>query len=184
MKKICIGDKFQIQCYKHDGKIHRAWDEAIVLDVKKDYIVFGNNRTTVTEAQGTWWKTKEPAVMYFFKDRWFNIISQMKKDGIYYYCNIATPFIIEEGTIKYIDYDLDLRIFPNGDYKILDKLEYEYHKKIMNYSVDLDKVITKSLDELIDEYKSGVCMFNAKKNQEYCRLYYKLIDEQKNSNFS
>lgn len=184
MKKICIGDKFQIQCYKHDGKIHRAWDEAVVLDIKKDYIVFGNNRTTVTEAQGTWWKTKEPAVMYFFKDRWFNIISQMKKDGIYYYCNIATPFIIEEGTIKYIDYDLDLRVFPNGDYKILDKLEYEYHKKIMNYGSDLDKVLTSSLDELIDEYKRGASMFNAQKNEEYCRLYYRLIDEEKNSNFS
>ena len=25
------GDMLQIQCYKHDGKIHRCWDEAIVL---------------------------------------------------------------------------------------------------------------------------------------------------------
>ena len=44
MKNICIGDKFQIQCYKHNGKIHRSWDEAVVLDIKKDYIVFGNNK--------------------------------------------------------------------------------------------------------------------------------------------
>ena len=36
MKQICIGDRYQIQCYKHNGKIHRAWDEAIVLDVKKE----------------------------------------------------------------------------------------------------------------------------------------------------
>ena len=70
----------------------------------------------------------------------------LKKDGIYYYCNIATPFIIEENTIKYIDYDLDLRIFPTGEFKILDKLEYEYHKKIMNYSKKLDKVIKGSID--------------------------------------
>lgn len=184
MKKICIGDKFQIQCYKHDGKIHRAWDEAVVLDIKKDYIVFGNNRTTVTEAQGTWWKTKEPAVMYFFKDKWFNIISQMKSDGIYYYCNIASPFIIEEGTIKYIDYDLDLRIFPTGEYKILDRLEYEYHRKIMQYSDKLDKVVNGALEELIEEYKNNIPMFDSKKNKEYCQLYYQLIQEEKNSNFS
>ena len=37
--------------------------------------------------------------MYFFKGRWFNVISQLKKGGIYYYCNIATPFIIEDNTI-------------------------------------------------------------------------------------
>lgn len=184
MKKICIGDKYQIQCYKHNGKIHRAWDEAIVLDVKKDYIVFGNNKTTVTEAQGTFWKTREPAVMYYFKDEWFNIISQIKKDGIYYYCNIASPFIIEDGTIKYIDYDLDLRIFPNGEYKILDRLEYEYHKKIMDYDKDLDVVINKSLEQLIDLYKSGVPMFNNKNNKEYCDIYFDLKEEEKNSNFS
>lgn len=183
MKKICIGDKYQIQCYKHNGKIHRAWDEAVVLDVKKDYIVFGNNRTTVTEAQGTFWKTREPAVMYYFKNEWFNIISQIKKDGIYYYCNIASPFIIEDNTIKYIDYDLDLRIFPNGEYKILDRLEYEYHKKIMGYSKELDVVINKSLEQLIEFYKSGVPMFNNKKNKEYCNAYFVLKEEEKNSNF-
>ncbi len=184
MKKICIGDKFQIQCYKHNGKIHRSWDEAVVLDIKKDYIVFGNNKTKVIEAQGTWWKTKEPAIMYFFKNEWFNIISQIKKDGIYYYCNIATPFIIEENTIKYIDYDLDLRIFPTGEFKILDRLEYEYHKKIMGYDEKLDKVIKNGLDELIKYYKCHKIMFDSRKNLEYCSSYFKILEEKKNSNFS
>ena len=124
----------QIQCYKHNGKIHRAWYEAVLLDIKKDYMVFGNNKTKVTESEGSVWKTKEPAIMYFFRNEWFNIIAQLKKDGIYYYCNIASPFIIEDNTIKYIDYDLDLRIFPSGEYKVLDKMEYKYHKKLIEYS--------------------------------------------------
>lgn len=181
---MCIGDKLEIQCYKHNKKVHRAWSEAIVLDVKKDYIVFGNNKTLVTEAEGNTWKTKEPAIMYYFKNKWYNVIAQMKKDGIYYYCNIASPFIIEENTIKYIDYDLDLRIFPKGEYKILDRLEYEYHKKIMGYSKELDIVINKSLEQLIELYKSGVPMFNNKKNKEYCNNYFSLKEDEKNSNFS
>lgn len=174
MNKICVGDLYQIQCYKHDGKIHRAWDEAVVLDIKKDYIVFGNNRTKVTEVEGVTWRTKEPAIMYFFRNRWYNIIAQMKKDGIYYYCNIATPFILEEQTIKYIDYDLDLRIFPKGDYKILDKLEYEYHKKQMNYSDELDKVIKNAMKQLIDDYKNGSFMFDSNGNSEYLKQYLQL----------
>ena len=128
MYKLNVGDKIQIQCYKHNGKIHRSWDEAVFLDEKKDYLVFGNMKTLVTESEGNTWRTKEPAIMYFFKNKWFNIICQLKKDGIYYYCNIASPFIIEDNTIKYIDYDLDLRIFPNLEYKILDRMEYKYHK--------------------------------------------------------
>lgn len=86
----------------------------------------------------------------------------MKRDGVYYYCNIATPYIIEENTIKYIDYDLDLRIFPKGEYKILDKLEYQYHKKKMNYSDDLDLVINSAMNELIRDYVSGDKTFSEK----------------------
>lgn len=183
MKNLCIGDELQIQCYKHNKKVHRAWSEAVVLDVKKDYIVFGNNKTLVTESEGTTWKTKEPAVLYFFKDRWYNIIAQMKKDGIYYYCNIATPFIIEENTIKYIDYDLDLRVFPKGEYKVLDKLEYEYHKNKMNYSEDLDVVINSALRDLIEEYKSGALMFSKENNEQYLELYTSIKKESSNSNF-
>lgn len=134
-------------------------------------MVFGNNKTKVTESEGSVWKTKEPAIMYFFRNEWFNIIAQLKKDGIYYYCNIASPFIIEDNTIKYIDYDLDLRIFPSGEYKVLDKMEYKYHKKLMEYSDELDVVINGAMDDLIKKYIEKVPMFNAKNNYEYEKVY-------------
>ena len=171
MKNLNVGEHYQIQCYKHNGKIHRAWDEAIVLDIKENYIVFGNNKTKVTESEGTTWRTKEPAIMYFFEDKWYNVIAQMKKDGIYYYCNIATPYLIEEGTIKYIDYDLDLRIFPKGEYKVLDKLEYQYHKNKMNYSKYLNLVVNIAIYELIENYMNGSKIFNEEMNKLYLEKY-------------
>lgn len=174
MLKYKIGDKLQIQCYKHNGKIHRAWDEAILLDVKDEYMVFGNNRTLVIEAEGNAWRTKEPAIMYFFKSSWYNIIVQLKKDGVYYYCNIATPFVLEENTIKYIDYDLDVRIFPNGEYKLLDKMEYNYHRKIMGYSKELDFCIKNSLKELLRRYENHEKIFDNEKHLEYYRKYLEL----------
>ena len=177
MEKLNKGDRLQIQCYKHDGKVHRCWDEAVLLDVKKDYMVFGNERTLVTEAQGNTWRTKEPAIMYFFKDRWYNIIVQLKKDGITYYCNIASPYIIEDDTIKYIDYDLDLRIFPNGCFKILDREEYKYHKKKMNYSDNLDIAIRSALSELITDYQNGALMFSSGVNLNYEKEYQRLRKE-------
>ena len=109
--------------------------------------------------------------MYYFKNKWYNVIAQMKKDGVSYYCNIASPFILEEKTVKYIDYDLDLRIYPTGEYKILDKLEYQYHKKIMNYSDDLDMAIKNGMEELIELYKSGSIIFNEEENKKYEKLY-------------
>jgi len=174
MNNLCIGDKFKIQCYKHNGKVHRYWDEATVIDINKDYIVCANNKILVIESDGRTRKTREPAVMYFFRNKWYNIIAQLKKDGISYYCNIATPYIIEDGTIKYIDYDLDLRIYASGDYKILDRLEYNYHKKLMNYSDELDRAIKNGLDELIGLYNNGSNIFKTEYNLEYYKEYTKM----------
>lgn len=115
--------------------------------------------------------------MYFFRNKWFNIIAQLKKDGISYYCNIATPYLIEDNTIKYIDYDLDLRIYSTGEYKILDRQEYNYHKKIMHYSADLELAIKNGLDELINMYRKGSKIFETEYNLEY---YNKYLDIEQN----
>lgn len=181
MEKIITGEKFQIQCYKHNGNVHRAWDEATFLEETDEYLVFANYKTQVIRAEGISWKTKEPAIMYFFKKKWYNIIAQLKKDGIYYYCNIASPYIIEENTIKYIDYDLDLRVFPTGEYKILDKLEYEYHKKILNYSDDLDVIVRTSLNNLIKDYKKKAVMFDKDSNYKYYQQYKKIVNKKINN---
>lgn len=166
-----VGNNLQIQCYKHDGKVHCAWSEAVIIEENEEYLICSNNKSLVIEADGRTWRTREPAIMYFFKKRWFNIIAQLKEEGVSYYCNIATPYIIEENTIKYIDYDLDLRIFPSGSYKVLDRLEYNYHKKIMNYSDELDVAIKKGLDDLIQLYKKKSKIFDAEQNLKYYEKY-------------
>ena len=178
MDNIKVGDKLEIHCYKHNGKLHRQWDEAVVLEIKEDYIVFGNNKTTVVDSDGRVWKTKEPAIMFFYKDRWFNIIGQLKDYGIYFYCNIATPYIIDEKVIKYIDYDLDLRVFPNGSFKILDRMEYRYHKKQMHYSSRLDFILKYELGNLIDMVRVKEAPFNKKTIEAYHQKYVELVEKE------
>ena len=178
MENIKVGDKLEIHCYKHNGKLHRQWDEAVVLDVKDEYIVFGNNRTTVVDSDGKVWRTKEPAILFFYKDRWFNIIGQLKDYGVYFYCNIATPALIDDNVIKYIDYDLDLRVFPNGSFKILDKMEYKFHKKQMHYSNRLDFILKYELGNLIDMVRMKEEPFNKKTIDMYHEMYDKIVKEE------
>lgn len=178
-EKLEIGKKYFIHSYKHDGKIHRAWDEAVLLEINDDYLIFGNNKTKVTESDGRSWKTKEPAILYFYYKDWFNIIGQCKKDGVYYYCNIASPFIIEEDTIKYIDYDLDLRVFPNGSFKVLDRGEYKYHKRVMGYSKDLDKILRSELTKLIEKARTHEKEFSSETILDYYEKYKKIVKKGK-----
>ena len=170
-EELEVGKNYKIHSYKHNHKIHRTWDEAVLLEIHDDYLIFGNSKTKVTESDGRTWHTKEPAVLYFFKNSWFNIIGQLKDNGIYYYCNIASPYIIEEGTIKYIDYDLDLRVFPDGSFKVLDRGEYKYHKKLMNYSDTLDKILKSELTVLIEMVRKKELAFDPKVIEEYNEKY-------------
>ena len=173
MKKLEVGGEYVIHCYKHNGNIHKIWEEAVLLDIQEDCLVFANNRTKVIESDGRSWKTREPAIMYFFKDKWYNIIGQYKKDGIQFYCNIASPYIMDSNAVKYIDYDLDLRVFPDGSFKVLDRGEYNYHKQQMNYSKDLDLILKTELTNLINSVRKKEWPFNHDEIKRYYEIYKK-----------
>lgn len=174
MNDIKVGDKLKIYCYKHDGSLEHTSEEAIVLENNEEYLVCGNGRTKITEKDGRSHMTNEPAVLFFYKKHWFNIIGQLKKFGLFYYCNIASPYIIDGKSIKYIDYDLDLRVFPDGGFRVLDRNEYNYHKKIMHYSDDLDFIIKSELSFLIDLKRSESGPFAAGIVNKYYELYEKI----------
>ena len=171
MEELQIGKNYMIHSFKHDGSFHRSWDEAVLLEIDDDYLVFANGKTNVTESDGRTWTTKEPSAMYFFKDRWFNIIAKKKTDGIFYKCNIASPFIIEDNTIKYVDYDLDLKVFTDGSYKVVDKNEYKYHKQKMNYPQDIDTILNSELKALIEMAKNKELAFDRDKIKEFYKKY-------------
>ena len=146
-----------------------------VLDIGDDFLVCADYKTTITEKDGSKHKTKEPAIIFFYKDNWFNILAQLKKNGLFYYCNIATPYVIDEGALKYIDYDLDLRVYPSGKYKVLDKNEYKYHKKIMHYSEDIDMIVNKEMEKLIRMKENNEGPFNKDVVEKYRIIYEDIV---------
>ena len=45
---------------------------------------------------------------------------------------------------------MDLKVFPDYKYKILDEEEYQQHKEQMNYGKELDSILYKQLNILIE----------------------------------
>ena len=177
MERLKVGSMLKIHCYKHNGKIHRTWNDAIVLDDTDEYLVCGNHKTKVTEKDGTPHNTKNPAVLFFYKNNWFNVFATLKKTGIFHKCNIATPYLIDDGIIKFIDYDLDLKVFPDGGFRVLDRNEYKYHKKIMKYSEDLDKILQFELTNLINIKRAEEGPFDKKKIENYYQKYLSITEK-------
>ena len=176
-----IGDKYKIHCYKHNAKAYQASDETIIIDIKDDYIVCGNYMVNVFEPDGHSYKTKELAIIFFYKNHWFNCIAQLKNFGLYYYCNMATPYLIDENVIKYIDYDLDLRVFPDGAFKVLDRNEYNYHSKIMHSPKEIDIIIKEELKYLIEMKDKKEGPFDSKLIKSYEKKYQEIIKSKINT---
>lgn len=149
MGELKIGQEVLIHSYKHDGNIHRSWAKGLVLDANDNHVIVINVKTLVTESDGRVWCTREPAICYFPKHEWYNVICMIRNNGVYFYCNIASPILYDGEALKYIDYDLDLKVFPDCKYKILDEEEYRQHKAIMNYGEQLDRILNEQLDVLI-----------------------------------
>ena len=145
------GETIQIHSYKHNGQMHRIWDKTKVLKGTHDTIIGANDRTIVTESDGRTWLTREPAICYFHARHWFNVIGMLRNDGVYFYCNISSPFAYDHEALKYIDYDLDIKVSPDMTYMLLDEDEYERHRREMNYpDVIHHHILKKNVKELTE----------------------------------
>ena len=151
----------RVQAYKHNGALHRQWTPAYLVEENSSYWALASKSSAVTESDGRRWITKEKAIFILFKEKWMNVIAMFKEPsdsrggegkqypaGICYYVNIASPTIFDKGFLKYIDYDLDVKLYPDGLEKTLDENEYLRHASSYGYSEDLLKAIEKSLTEV------------------------------------
>ena len=139
----------KVQAYKHDGTLHRQWSPAFLVYEDEECWVLASKASMVTEADGRKWMTKEKAIFVLYKKRWMNVIAMFKEGrGICYYVNIASPTIDDGGYLRYIDYDLDVKVYPDGVEKTLDEREYDRHITEYGYPKDLSMAIEKSMEQV------------------------------------
>lgn len=149
MVNLHTGDQFKIISTKHDGLLHRSWEKNIVLSYENGILVGGNNQTLVTEANGNAWRTTEPALFYFTKQHWFNVIIVFEKSEHYYYCNISSPFKWIGDALHYIDYDIDLIVKSDYTYDIVDENEFVKNKQTYLYPDYVEKEAYDAIDQLV-----------------------------------
>ena len=171
-----VGSLIYVQSFKHDGSLHRTWSLGFVIEANSERTVVVTNKTWVTEADGRKWYTREPAICFFYPNHWFNILCMMRKTGVYYYCNLASPAIYDGEALKHIDYDLDVKVFPDGKIVLLDEDEYDDHSREMNYPETIKTIIEDELQELLDWIEQKRTPFKTEELHEMFKVYLKLLE--------
>ena len=172
-----MGKVTEIISYKHNGLLHRVWQYAYVLKETEDMIIIINDRSSVIDGDGRKWKTKEPAVCFFYKKKWYNIICMLRNKSIYYYCNLSSPYVHDEEGIKYIDYDLDVKVFPSGDKIILDRDEFDFNHYDYGYTDELVEIIERELKNLLHMIDNKETPFNQESVLKEYNEYLKAIEK-------
>jgi predicted RNA-binding protein associated with RNAse of E/G family len=112
------------------------------------------------EFEGLLLKRGDRFIETFYSDRWYNTFEiHDVEDGRLkgWYCNICRPARIENGHIYAEDLALDLIVYPDGRWRILDDDEFA----ALEISAEDQKYAKGALDQLIDLARQRIAPFKA-----------------------
>lgn len=164
-----------VKSFKNDGSIHRTWRKSILIENNENYFILLSKKANVYESNGREWKAREPAITIFPKNKWFNVIAMLKDPYVSYYVNLASPPVYENGIIKYVDYDLDLKLNYKNEIKVIDVNEYENHKVNLHYDKNIDDILKSTIEEIKKLMKKREFPFDDLKIIDY---YYDYLENE------
>jgi protein associated with RNAse G/E len=155
------GQHIQLRSTKLDGSPHFAWTCRAVTAALDAILLHQPSGTPITTWQGVWTPDFE-SLIYFWRERWFNVIESWNKDGRLkgFYCNIITPAQVIENELRWNDLDLDLWVKADGAYSVLDEDEWSENIVRFGYTPELVSHARRALDDLIDSVERRAFPFD------------------------
>jgi protein associated with RNAse G/E len=152
MSNLTSNATWKILSLKYDQKPHYTWPANFIEDDgERLYLrsVLGGVLTHYT--RGFEEPQKLPSDLTFWRDRWYNVFVNYDADYSIrnFYCNVGMPPIIASNLVTFVDLDLDVRVYPDGSYDLLDEDEFAVHRVHYNYPEWVQQRAWQAVDEII-----------------------------------
>lgn len=139
-----------INSRKADGSIRRSWSCELLERRDAEVLFVGIFETQIDHpdlghiAKGT------VSYEYYWLDRWYNIFAFYEPDGTFrnYYCNVCVPPVYDSNVLDYVDLEIDIVVWPDWTFSILDEDEYESNAAIYGYSEAVRANAAAALEQL------------------------------------
>lgn len=171
MQEIYPNRIINIQAYKYNGFLYRQWTNGRVISNTFSHIVVSLKGSIVKKYGVKPWRLVEPTIFVFPKKSMHNLIITHKPGSHFqyrYYINLASDFIFEDNTIKFIDFDLDIKIYNKKTFEIVDRHEFHENKIKMNYPQKLNFLLSREISKILLQLIQQKSIFN----KEYLSFFY------------
>lgn len=140
-----------INSRKFDGAIHKYWKAELLAETDELLTFVGVFEKEITHAHLGVIRPGTVSYEFYWKNRWFNVFRFHEPEGDLrnFYCNLNQPPKFENGVLDYVDLDIDLLVWSDDSYQILDLDEFEAHALKYSYSEELLKQVDSALKELL-----------------------------------
>lgn len=144
-----------INSRKLDGKIRRSW-KAELIEQKDSLLVFvGEFDEEVIHPDLGVIRRGTVSYEYYWLDRWYNVFRFHEPEGELrnFYCNLNMPPQFDGMILDYIDLDIDVLVWRDFSFEILDLEDFEKNAAIYRYSKEILVNTSKNLDVLLGMIK-------------------------------
>jgi uncharacterized protein len=145
-----------VQKLLYDGVPSYRW-EGLVLERDDDYLLLAAEFQHDSRDLGyVRFERGDVFYEYYYFDRWYNVFQIYSAAGELkgWYCNVTAPAQVADRELTFVDLALDLFVYPDRRFLVLDQEEFDELASGTYRPVDVDAA-TRALAELIDRAKSG-----------------------------
>ena len=145
-----------INSRKYDQNIRRSWKGGLIREKDRLFVVIGKFDSDIEHSDLGLIRQGTVSFEHFWLDRWYNIFRFHEPDGSLrnYYCNLAMPATLTNDILDYVDLDIDVVVWPDGKYEVLDRDDFERNALKYGYPKEIREKTEESLLELIELIES------------------------------
>ncbi len=140
-----------INSRKFDSEIHRSWQAELIEENEEIYTFVGVFDSEVKHSKLGVIRRETTSYEYYWKNKWFNIFRFHEPEGNLrnFYCNINQPPVLKNGVLDYIDLDIDVLVWQDFSFEILDLDEFAENILKYKYTADLQNKVQESVAEIL-----------------------------------
>jgi protein associated with RNAse G/E len=119
----------------YNGELNKTWGAYLLAQEPERLVVVRAHGSPNGRPGVEPWTPPGAAIEVYSTHDWYNVYYILNGDGslLSYYVNIAMPPVLEEGTLSYVNLDLDLGIAADLTHTIYDEEEFREHSVEWNY---------------------------------------------------